>query len=199
MGDSNVTVAVVADTHVPDRVGMLHPNLIPMLSDLHPNLILHGGDVCSPAVLDTLRQVAPVEAVRGNRDWLLVKELPLVRKMVINGIQVTLQHGHGNLFDYLIDKWHYLRQGYRFERYARIVRKSAGTPRVIVFGHTHHAECIWEENVLWFNPGSASLGPDRKGYPSFGVLRFSDTGQVEGEIHTLGKLKWDGQNWTTFG
>lgn len=198
MSDADLTVAVVADTHVPDRVGCLHPNLLPMLQNLHPDLIWHAGDICSPDVLEMLRQVAPVEAVRGNRDWLFVKELPKVRKMTLNGVQVTLQHGHGSLFDYLLDKWHYLWQGYRFERYARIVRKNSGNPQVIVFGHTHHPECIREGNVLWFNPGSASLGPNWKGYPSFGILKFPADGRVEGAIHSLGKEKWDGQRWTTF-
>ena len=32
------------------------------------DMILHAGDVGSPAVLDTLREIAPVVAVRGNND-----------------------------------------------------------------------------------------------------------------------------------
>lgn len=196
---SDFTVAVVADTHVPDRVGTLHPNLLPELETLRPDLILHAGDICSPTVLEALRQVAPVEAVRGNRDWLFVTELPLVRKLTIQNIQVTLQHGHGNFLDYIFDKWHYLWQGYRFERYARIVQKTSGNPRVIVFGHTHHPECVWKDQTLWFNPGSASLGSNRKGFPSFGILEFYTTGIVEGTIRCLENLKWNGQGWTTFG
>lgn len=196
MTDRALTIAVVADTHFPDRVGALHPNLLPTLRELHPDLILHAGDICTPAVLETLRQVAPVEAVRGNRDWLFVRELPQIRRLTLNGVSVTLQHGHGKFFDYLIDKWHYLRHGYRYERYARVVRKSAGDTRVMIFGHTHHPECLWEGNVLMLNPGSASMGPSRRGPASIGVLTISEDGSVEGTIHFLGNLKWDGRAWS---
>lgn len=198
MAEESLTVAVVADTHVPDRVGALHPRLVSTLQEMQPNLILHAGDICAPGVLDTLRQVAPVEAVRGNRDWVFARVLPAVCTLNLNGVQVTLLHGHGNLRDYVVDKWHYLRQGYRYERYAHVVRKSAGDARVIVFGHTHHPECRWEGDVLMFNPGSASLGPNRNGYPSFGILNISEDGGVEGAVHFLGELKWMGKGWSSF-
>lgn len=199
MNNDTLTVAVVADTHVPDRVGELHPNLLPSLIELRPDLILHAGDICIPSVLDTLRQVAPVEAVRGNRDWLFVNELPQKRRLTLNGVGVILQHGHGSFWDYLVDKWDYVWRGYRFERYAHIVRRAVGDAQVLVFGHTHHAECVWEQNLLLFNPGSASMPPHQKGTPSFGVLKINANGHVEGEIRSLGRLKWNGKHWTDFG
>lgn len=199
MPDPVLVIAVIADTHVPDRVAALHPDLIPALQNLHPDLILHAGDICAPGVLERLRQVAPVKAVRGNRDWLFAHELPRVLHLELNGVRLTLQHGHGNLFDYLIDKWQYIRDGYRFERYTRVVRRTSGDANVMVFGHTHHAECIWQGNVLMFNPGSASLGPNRKGFPSFGVLKIFENGTVEGDICALDRYQWDGQSWSTSG
>lgn len=199
MAEAALTVAVIADTHVPDRVKTLHPFLVPTLLEMHPDLILHAGDICTPVVLETLRQVAPVEAVRGNRDWLFAHTLPARCTFNLNGVKVTLLHGHGTLREYLVDKWHYLRQGYRYERYARIVRKSAVDSRVIVFGHTHRPECRWEGDVLMFNPGSASVGPNRNGYPSLGILKISEDGVVEGAIRFLGKLKWVGKGWSSFG
>lgn len=199
MGDPVVTVAVVADTHVPDRVGELHPGLIPALVSLHPDLILHAGDICSPEVLTALREVAPVEAVRGNRDWLFVRTLPKTRYLTLNGVDLTLVHGQGNFIDYVLDKWYHLHQGYRYERYARIVRRTMNGAQVVVFGHTHRPECIQEGEVLMFNPGSASVGPSRRGIPSFGVLKIGGIGKVEGSIHFLSNLKWNGQAWSTFG
>lgn len=199
MNDHTLIVAVVADTHVPDRVRELHPNLLPSLTDLHPDLILHAGDICAPIVLDALRQIAPVEAVRGNRDWLFVNELPRIRKLLLNGVGVILQHGHGTFGDYLVDKWDYVWRGYRFERYARIVRRAAGDAQVLVFGHTHHAECVWEQDRLLFNPGSACMPPNRNGTPSFGVLKIQANGSLAGEIRSLGSLKWDGKRWIDFG
>lgn len=193
------TVAVVADTHVPDRVGELHPNLMPSLDEIRPDLILHAGDICAPGILDMLRQIAPVEAVRGNRDWSFVATLPQVRRLTLNGVGVTLQHGHGSFGDYLVDKVKYLRNGYRFERYAKIVRGTAGDAKVLVFGHTHHAECVWDEDVLFFNPGSASMPPSRRGVPSFGILKIGKDGSVNGMIQPLDAWRWDGKRWTNSG
>ena len=64
-------LGVVADTHIPDRVRSLHPDLLPGLKAANAEVILHAGDICSPVVLAELSQVAPVVAVRGNRDWAL--------------------------------------------------------------------------------------------------------------------------------
>lgn len=199
MEDKVKTVAVVADTHVPDRVGALHPGLLSSLRMIRPDLILHCGDICTPGVLEDLRQVAPVEAVRGNRDWLFVGILPNVRHLEFNGINVTLLHGHGTFLEYWIDKWRYMRHGYSFARYTRMARRVSRNTKVFVFGHTHHPECKWEGDVLMFNPGSASVGPNRNGFPSFGILKFFENGIVEGKIQSLGNLKWDGKHWANFG
>ncbi|MFZ3078594.1 MAG: metallophosphoesterase family protein, partial [Bellilinea sp.] len=72
-------LGVVADTHIPDRVRSLHPDLLPGLSAAKVEAILHAGDICSPAVLAVLSQVAPVVAVRGNRDWAFAGTLPWAR------------------------------------------------------------------------------------------------------------------------
>lgn len=189
------TVAVVADTHVPDRVGELHPHLLPSLRKIRPDIILHAGDICAPVILDMLSEIAPVQAVRGNRDWVFVTALPQVRQLVLNGVKITLQHGHGTFGDYLLDKMAYLWQGYRFERYAKIVRRVAGDAQVLIFGHTHHAECVWEDGVLLFNPGSASMPPNRRGIPSYGVLQIGENGKIQPEIHPLGAFHWDGRRW----
>lgn len=199
MDESTRIIAVVADTHIPDRVGGLHPMLLLELQALQPDLILHAGDICAPAVLESLKQIAPVEAVRGNRDWLFVKSLPLVREFSVNGVRIALQHGHGTFLDYLADKWEYFKQGYRLERYLRIVRRSANNATVLVFGHTHYAECVWENNVLLFNPGSASMPPPRKWRPTFGVLRISADGHVEAEIRPLEGYRRDGHRWVNIG
>lgn len=193
------TVAVVADTHVPDRVGELHPHLLPSLREIRPDIVLHAGDICAPDVLAQLGRIAPVEAVRGNRDWAFVSALPQLRRLAINGVKITLQHGHGTFGDYLADKMAYLRQGYHFERYAKIVRRAVDGAQVLVFGHTHHAECVWENGVLLFNPGSASMPPNRQGTPSFGVLQIGEDGKISAEIHPLGALRWDGRRWADSG
>ena len=65
-----ITLGVVADTHVPDRARQINPDLLRVLRQAQVQAILHAGDVCSQVVLDQLGQIAPVYAVRGNRDWI---------------------------------------------------------------------------------------------------------------------------------
>jgi hypothetical protein len=102
-----LTVGVVADTHIPDRVGTLHPELIPTLKAAGVGHILHAGDICVPGVLDELSQVAPVTAARGNRD-ILLSSLPLVQNITLEGVEIALMHGHGGLWFYLWDKWQFV-------------------------------------------------------------------------------------------
>ena len=54
-------VGVIADTH-----GLLRPEAAVALAS--SELIIHAGDVGSAEVLDKLREIAPVVAVRGNID-----------------------------------------------------------------------------------------------------------------------------------
>ncbi len=54
-------VGVISDTH-----GLLRLEAVEALRG--SDLIVHAGDVGAPEVLDGLRQLAPVTAVRGNVD-----------------------------------------------------------------------------------------------------------------------------------
>ena len=112
-------IGVVADTHVPDRVGGLHPNLLQELRSRQVELILHAGDISAPAVLAELEQVAPVKAAFGNRDWAFKDQLPWVHRLEIGGTAFALMHGHGSWWHYFWDKWVYVAQGYQLKRYQR--------------------------------------------------------------------------------
>ncbi|MBT8406463.1 MAG: metallophosphatase family protein, partial [Deltaproteobacteria bacterium] len=54
-------VGVISDTH-----GHLRPEVAEAFADV--DLIIHAGDIGSHEVLDALRAIAPVHAVRGNMD-----------------------------------------------------------------------------------------------------------------------------------
>jgi putative phosphoesterase len=54
-------VGLISDTH-----GLLRPEAVRALAGA--DLIIHAGDVGEPQILDALRAVAPVVAVRGNVD-----------------------------------------------------------------------------------------------------------------------------------
>ena len=63
-------VGVISDTH-----GLLRPEAERVLRGV--DLILHAGDVGNPQILERLKTIAPVFAVRGNVDtepW--ARELP---------------------------------------------------------------------------------------------------------------------------
>ncbi len=187
-------VGVIADTHIPDRAQDLHPGLIPALETAGVDLILHAGDICLPDVLTQLEKVAPVQAVRGNRDWFFQPSLPWILRYEWEGISVALVHGHGSLWQYSWDKVQYLFKGYQFYRYHNVVTGEAGSAQVVIFGHTHTPENRHVEGRLLFNPGSACHGVRRSVIPSFGILQF-DNGQVNGEIRRLEGWKLTGGRW----
>jgi hypothetical protein len=191
-----ITVGVVADTHVPDRVNDLHPGLLPALQECGVSCIFHAGDVCVQRVLDALESVAPVSAVRGNRDWFFRPPLPKMVKTELAGVPVVLMHGHGNFFTYWLVKFYYIQNGYHFKEYQRLLLHFAPDARVIVFGHTHHIENTWVNGKLMFNPGSASFGfRGQNTDPSFGLLRFYADGKIEGEIRLLPGWRLEKGRW----
>lgn len=192
---AGIAVAVVADTHVPDRARQLHPALLPALQEAEPAAILHAGDISVQRVLDQLGTVAPVLAVRGNRDFLFPGSLPRARSLEFAGVPLALMHGHGTWTTYLVDKLFYLTQGYRLQRYQAIMAGMVASAKVIVFGHTHRPEVTWMGGKLWFNPGSACIPMRGSPDPSFGLLHFSAAGEVSGEIIALTGARLNQYEW----
>lgn len=188
-------VGVVSDTHIPDRVRSLHPDLLPGLRSAGVELLIHAGDICAPSVLTELSGVAPVAAVRGNRDWAFAGSLPWVRTLKIGNMRIAVHHGMGSFWHYWFDKLLYASVGYQFERYKRVLQKLAPDVDVYIFGHTHHGENRTDDGVLYFNPGSSSLTPPTWPAPSFGILRFDDSGGVHAEIVKMRRLQVINRNW----
>lgn len=124
-------VGLIADTH-----GLLRPEVLGALCGV--DLIVHAGDVGRKEVLETLGQLAPVYAVRGNVDrgtW--AHGLPLGRYVRAGDIGLYVYHGHES---------------------PDIDPAETGC-QVVVSGHSHKAEAETREGVLYLNPGSA--GPRR--------------------------------------
>jgi hypothetical protein len=188
-------VGVVSDTHIPDRVDRIHPQIVPVFRAAHVDQILHAGDISIPLVLAELEQVAPVTAVRGNRDLIFDRSLPKVRVIELAGVMVALMHGHGSWINYFRDKLIYFRTGYQLERYIPALFRTAPEACVYIFGHTHFPENFWREGKLIFNPGSASSSSSRKLVPTVGILRFYVGGGVEGEIIKMVGLKIAYHQW----
>ncbi|WP_158942906.1 metallophosphoesterase family protein [Granulicella sp. S190] len=128
-------IGVISDTH-----GLLRPEALAALRGVEH--ILHAGDVGDIAILDTLREIAPVTAIRGNVDVHgACAELPATDVVELGG----------QLF-YLVHSVHDL----------DINPKAAGVA-MVVSGHSHKAKVEVKDGVVYFNPGSA--GPRRFSLP----------------------------------
>ncbi len=78
-----IRLGVISDTHVPDRVGDLHPDVLRSFVENNVDQIVHAGDASSLQVIKSLKSVAPVIHVSGNRDFLMCKEKNLVLYLTI--------------------------------------------------------------------------------------------------------------------
>ena len=145
-------IGVISDTH-----GLLRPEAVAALQG--SALVIHAGDVGRPEILDELRRIAPVVAVRGNVDrdtW--ADRLPQSEIVERDGVRLYVLH---ILEELDLDP------------------PTAGFHAVIT-GHTHRPKMETKDGVLYFNPGSA--GPRRFDLPvSVGRLSIAD-GKLRGEI-----------------
>ncbi len=148
-------VGVIADTH-----GLIRPQALAALAG--SDLIIHAGDVGTPEVLDALRAIAPVHAVRGNVDrgsW--AARLPMTARVEAGGHRIYVLH--------IVDE-------------LDLDPPSAGFAAVI-FGHSHKPSLQTRDGVLWLNPGSA--GPRRFDLPvSLARVRV-EAGGLRPELVTL--------------
>ncbi len=157
LNGETLTIGVISDTH-----GLLRPEAVEAL--LGVDHILHAGDVGAADILDQLREVAPLTAIRGNVD--------------VSGVCASLPATDvvelcGRLF-YLV---HALED-------VEIKPQAAGVGAV-VYGHSHRPEIWRREGVLYLNPGSA--GPRRFNLPvTLSKVRVDERG-IEARIVTLMK------------
>ena len=137
-------VGVISDTH-----GLLRAEAIDALRGSH--LIIHAGDVGKPEVLDELRQLAPVYAVRGNVDtqrW--AADLPIRNTVPVGLLRFLVLHDIAQF------------------------APGASSFAAILFGHSHQPAIETRDGVLYLNPGSA--GPRRFKLP-VSVARVHVTGR----------------------
>jgi putative phosphoesterase len=179
---SMITLGVIADTHIPDRAQGLQPQIMPIFEEAAVQAILHAGDISSPSVIEELRQLAPVYAVRGNRDLFRLRGLPHTRSLNFGGVPIILTHGHGGWREFLIDKGQFMREGYRLERYQSRLLTAFPQAHVIIFGHTHVASNVWVNGHLLLNPGSPHFPLYTSAAPSIALLHIESGGRVKGEV-----------------
>lgn len=96
-------IVILADTHVGDRTSEIEPALLRAIAAELPDRIFHAGDVCKPEAIERLSQIAPTDAVQGNRDWFMGYRLPMEYHHQINGIKITLAHGHMSIWQWFLN------------------------------------------------------------------------------------------------
>jgi len=148
-------LGVISDTH-----GLLRPEAIDALRG--SDMIIHAGDVGKAAVLQRLRGISSVIAVRGNIDtepW--AAALPETAIVAAGAHKILVLH---DLSQLALDP------------------AEAGLAAV-VFGHSHKPSMEKRAGVLYLNPGSA--GPRRFRLPTtLARLAVSPAG-LEPELITL--------------
>ena len=156
--DGSLRLAVVADTH-----SLPHPAIAKHLGALAPDAILHAGDIGDLAVLDALRAIAPLFAVRGNID-VRAPDLPDV---------LTLDVAAGDALLLRILLMHIAVDGPRLRAdAARLARLRDAS--LVVCGHSHVPLVARDGEVSVFNPGS--VGPRRFRLPiAFGTIELTPT------------------------
>ena len=124
-------IGVISDTH-----GLIRPEALQALRGV--DLIIHAGDIGKPEVIEALKSIAPVVAVRGNNDkekW--ARRFPETAVVEVGEVRIYLIH---NVKELEIDP------------------ATAGF-RVVISGHSHRPSVVERDGVLFLNPGSA--GPRR--------------------------------------
>lgn len=136
-------IGLISDTH-----GLLRDSAVDALKGA--DLILHAGDIGPEAVLDELRRIAPVLAVRGNMDVEPgVRDLPGFVRIDAGGFSMGLTHDHHTLG----------------------VNLSAQGISVLIYGHSHRPYIEEMNGIYLINPGSA--GPRRFRLPvTVGILEI---------------------------
>ncbi|MGF1468729.1 MAG: metallophosphoesterase family protein [Sandaracinaceae bacterium] len=168
IGAEALRIGVISDTH-----GLVRTEALNALTG--SDLVLHAGDVGDPAVLEALRAIAPVYAVRGNvdepehlrrkgkagldPDW--ATRLPLRDTLRLEEVTIHVIH----------------------EIDALGLDPEAEGIDVVISGHSHQPRCERRGAVLFLNPGSA--GPRRFSLPvSVARLRVH-RGQAHAELVEL--------------
>jgi len=155
-----VRIGLISDTH-----GLLRPEALQALAGVEH--IIHAGDIGTPDVIETLRNIAPVDAVRGNNDkgaW--AEEFPPWLALELGGVGIHVLHDVKELD---VDP---AAAGVHAPRF-----------RVLVAGHSHKPQVTEREGVLFVDPGSA--GPRRFSLPvTVGYLTVAG-GNASAEIRQL--------------
>lgn len=148
-------IAVLSDTH-----GLLRPQVVAAIAGAEH--ILHAGDVGDMHILEALREVAPVTAIRGNVDTHgATALLPATEAVELAGTLVYLVHSIDDLD----------------------IKPEAAGVGVVVYGHSHQPALRERNGVMYLNPGSC--GPRRFSLPVAMAWLTIENGRARAELIEL--------------
>jgi hypothetical protein len=131
---------------------MLRPEVLPALEGV--DVIFHAGDVGDISILDSLRTIAPVHAIRGNVDSVgPTADLPTQEAIEIGGHFIYMLHS--------VD--------------ALDIHPKASGITAVISGHSHKPLIEYKHGVLFLNPGSC--GPRRFQLPVTVAHMFLEEGK----------------------
>lgn len=149
-------IGVISDSHYPEFARRLPPGVLAAFEGV--DLILHGGDITGPAVLERLSRIAPIQAVRGNHDaGAFAESLPWTRVIEVEGVRIGLAHGKRPFRVEVLDiLWGAIRRRDRLVSggFRRALRRQFDQVDCIVYGHLHEPAIDQVGDVLYFSPGS---------------------------------------------
>lgn len=152
MNKTKYKIGVISDTH-----GELNPEVLNIFKGV--DHIIHAGDICGIDVLESLEKIAAVTAVKGNMDFgELSAKLSATESVKLGKALVYVLH-----IPYMID-----------------IEPDEKGFNVVVTGHTHIPRIESKNNVLYLNPGSATL-PKRQNSPTVAFLHI-DGRKINAEI-----------------
>ncbi len=142
------TVAIVADSHVPDREETIPDPFRERIRGA--DHVIHAGDFTDAETLATVRELAvDLTAVRGNMDPAGTGEgspgtLPETATTTVGGVTFAVTHATvGSLAEW-------------YDAVADLARETPGDPVVGVGAHTHRVEDERRDGVRVLNPGSVT-------------------------------------------
>jgi uncharacterized protein len=148
-------IGLISDTH-----GLIRPEAIEALQGV--DLVVHAGDIGKPEVLNALKAIGPLVAIKGNNDigaWASI--LPDTRLVQTANMKLYVIHNVKELD----------------------CEPAAEGYAVVISGHSHKPSVLTRDGVLFVNPGSA--GPRRFKLPVAVGKLFIQNQRVNAELIEL--------------
>ena len=164
-------IGLLSDTHLPALIRTLDelgPEPARFFSDV--DLILHGGDLTSPLVLDWLEQFAPVVCVTGNNDPLADPRTKDVQVLELEGWSIGMVHS--------LER--------KFRPISELQKVFPAPVDIMVAGHTHQEHLEVCDGVLILNSGSITFPQHKELRLGTVVLLELEPGKLHAEIVVLG-------------